>query len=132
MKIIICKCSLIDIWRRLFPWQSLINTPDECWDIAKILKTCLHVYLHANNQRYSSLLSWDVAKIFQICCFGCFRHVWLWPPKRWYWLAENSDFYLHTKNQINPLPLSWNIAKILQTCYFGYFGHVWPRPPKKQ
>ena len=39
------------------------------------------VYLHAKNQVYPSLLSWNLAKIMWTCFFGYSGHAWSRPPQ---------------------------------------------------
>ena len=39
-------------------------------------ETFMCIYLHAKNQLYHSLLSYDIAKKPQTCYFGHFGHIW--------------------------------------------------------
>ena len=54
------------------------------------------------NQFYPSLLSWDIAKIFQTSYFEHFRCDWSCSPKLMHHLAVKFDVYLHAK--INFIP----------------------------
>ena len=86
-----------------------------------------HIYLHAKNQLHSKLLSWDTAKILQICqvtvsgCSGYFgRPI---PSKK---NSINLLMFKSMQKSIHHSLLSCDIAKILHICYFEYFMRAWP------
>ena len=66
-------------WRYCKDLANLLFSPQ--WH-KLIASTCRKIfYLHAKNQLHISCLSWDIAMKLESCCFGYFKHAWLWPSK---------------------------------------------------
>ena len=94
--------------------------------------TCGNFCLSACKKSTSCLTSFlryrkNIAKT---CCFGYFKHAWLWPLKTMVPASRKLWFLSSFKNYKFMSYLF--LAKILQFCYFGYFKHAWQPIPKQQ
>ena len=103
---------LFEHFRHTWPHQKNMTV----WTCRNLL--CFPAQKH---RLHSSLLSWDNAKMLQLCYFGYFGNDWPCPPKLINQTCRKVGWL--SKNQLHSSFPSWDIAKILQTCHFGYF---WP------
>ena len=73
-KIFYYACHSLDIFLFWKLWQCLnIVIKTYSFNLKEIF---MCIYLHAKNQLYHSLLSYDIAKKQQTCYFGHFGHIW--------------------------------------------------------